>query len=125
MVGRDEGSGGDGGVLVDDARLDEALNGLYGRGVDNATEGANGVGAVDDVAADRSVLHDGGGDHDNIIGRGGELLDDEVDHLAQRGIFVLEEFRDAEEEGRGFLAAPALAGEEQQRQLGEDLGGQG
>jgi hypothetical protein len=121
VVGRDEGGRGDGGVLVDNARLDEALNGLHSRGVNDAAEGADGIGAVYDVAADGRVLHDGRGDHDDIVGRARELLDDQVDHLAQRGILVLEELGDAEEEGRGFLAAPVLAGEEEEGQLGQDL----
>jgi hypothetical protein len=120
VVGGYEGGRGDGGVLVDDARLDETLNGLDGRGVDDTAQGTDGVCAVDDVAADGRVLHDGRGDHDDIVGRAGELLDDQVDHLAERGIFVLEELGDAEEERGGFLAAPALAGEEQQGELGED-----
>lgn len=120
VVRRDEGGGGYRGVLVDNARLDETLDGLDGGGIDNAAQGADGVGAVDDVAADRGVLHDGGGDHDHVVSRAGQLLDDQVNHLAQRGIFVLEQLGDAEEEGGGFLASPALAGEEQQRELGED-----
>jgi hypothetical protein len=121
VVGRDEGGRGDGGVFVDNARLDEALNRLHSRGVNDAAEGADRIGAVYDVAADGRVLHDGRGDHDDIVGRARELLDDQVDHLAQRGILVLEELGDAEEEGRGFLAAPVLAGEEEEGQLGQDL----
>lgn len=120
VVRGDEGGRGHRGVLVDYARLDETLNGLYGRGVDDAAEGADGIWAVHDVAADRRVLHDGRGDHDDIVGGARKLLDDQIDHLAERGIFVLEQLGDAEEEGRGFLPAPALAGEEQQGQLGQD-----
>jgi hypothetical protein len=121
VVRRDEGGRGDRGVLVDNARLNEALDGLDGGGINDAAEGADRIGAVDDVAADAGVLHDGRGDHDDIVGGAGQLLDDQVDHLAQRGILVLEELRDAEEERRGFVASPALAREEQQGQLGEDL----
>lgn len=121
VVGRDERSRGDGGVLVDYARLDQTLDGLDGGSVNDTAESADRIGAVDDVAADRGVLHDGGSNHDDIVGRACELLDDEVDHLAERGIFILEELGDAKEEGGGFLPAPALAGEEQQGELGEDL----
>lgn len=108
------------GVLVDYARLDETLNGLDGGGVDDTAEGADRIRAVHDVAANRRVLHNRRGDHDDIVGGASELLDDQVDHLAERGIFVLEQLGDAEEEGRGFLAPPALAGEEQEGELGED-----
>jgi hypothetical protein len=120
VVRRDESGGGYGGVLVDDARLDETLDGLYGGGVDNAAQGTDGVGAVHDIAANGGVLHDGGGDHDHVVGRARQLLDDQVHHLAQRCILVLEQLRDAEEERGGFLASPALAGEQEQGQLGED-----
>lgn len=120
VVGRDEGGRGYRGVLVDNARLDETLDGLYGGGIDNAAQGTDGVGAVDDIAGDGGVLHDGRGDHDHVVGGASELLDDQVDHLAQRCILVLEQLGDAEEEGGGFLTSPALAGEEQQGELGED-----
>tara|TARA_R110002003_G_scaffold122_7_gene11061 strand:- start:16784 stop:17230 length:447 start_codon:yes stop_codon:yes gene_type:complete len=121
VVRRNERGGGYGGVLVDDARLDEALDCLYGGGVDYSAEGADRIGTVHDVAANRRVLHDGRGDHDDIVGRASELLDDQVDHLAERGIFVLEELRYAKEERGGFLPSPTLAGEEQQCELGQDL----
>jgi hypothetical protein len=121
VVCRDEGGGGHGRILVNNARLDKALNGLHGRGIDDSAEGADRIRAVYDVAADGGVLHDGGGDHDDIVGGPSQLLDDQVDHLAEGGILVLEELGYAEEEGRGFLASPALAGEEQQCELGQDL----
>jgi hypothetical protein len=121
VVRRDECRGGHRGVLVDNARLDETFDRLYGGGVDDSAEGADRIGAVHDIAADRSVLHNGGCDHDDIVGRAGQLLDDKVDHLAERGILVLEELRYAEEECRGFLAPPALAREEQQCELSQDL----
>jgi hypothetical protein len=120
VVRRDESGRGYGGVLVDDARLDETLDCLHSGGIDDAAQGTDSVCAVHDVAADRDVLHDGRCDHDHVVGRAGELLDDQVDHLAQRGILVLEELRDAKEQCGGFLASPALAGEEQQRELGQD-----
>jgi len=121
VVRRDECRRGDRGVLVDNARLDETLDRLHGGGIDDSAEGADRIGAVHDIAADRSVLHDGGRDHDDIVGRARQLLDDEVDHLAERGILVLEELGYAEEEGGGFLASPALAREEQQCELRQDL----
>jgi hypothetical protein len=86
---------------------------LYGGGVNDSAEGADRIRAVYNVAADRGVLHDGRGDHDDIVSGASELLDDQVDHLAERGIFVLEELRDAKEEGGGFLSSPTLTREEQ------------
>ena len=121
MVCRDQRGGGHGRVLVDNACLDKALDGLHGRGIDYSAEGADRIWAVYDIATDGGVLHDGGSDHDDIVGRASELFDDEIDHLAEGGIFVLEELRDAEEEGRGFLSSPALAREEKQSKLCENL----
>lgn len=43
-----------------------------------------------------------------------------MDHLAQAGILVLEELRDAEEEGRGFILGELLAGVEKKGDLGEE-----
>ena len=120
VVRRNESGGGYGGVLVDNARLDETLDRLYGGSINNAAQSTNGVRAVYNIAADRCVLHDGGCDHDNIVGGASELLDDQVHHLAQRCILVLEELRDTEEQCCGFLTSPALACEQQQCQLGED-----
>lgn len=97
MVRRDESGGGYGGVLVDNARLDETLDCLHGGGIDNAAQGTNSVCAVDDIAADGDVLHDGRCDHDHVVGGASELLDDQVDHLAQRSILVLEQLGDTEE----------------------------
>jgi hypothetical protein len=39
-----------------------------------------------------------------------KLLDDEMDHLSQAGIFVLEEFGDTEEEGGRFVRGELLTG---------------
>lgn len=50
----------------------------------------------------------------------GQLLDDKVDHLSQAGIFVLEELRDAEEEGGGFVGRELLAGVEEEGDLGQE-----
>jgi hypothetical protein len=88
--------------------------------INNATQRTNGIGAVDNIAAYGRVLHDAAGDHDDILGGVGQLLDDQIDHLAERGIFVLEQLRDAEEEARGFVGRELLAGEEEQRDLGEE-----
>lgn len=93
VVGRYEGGGRDGGVLVDDCGLHHSLNGLDGgrlelvsachpwyRGarssayIDDAAKGADGIGAVDGIGAASSVFHDGAGDHDDVLGGGREFL---------------------------------------------------
>lgn len=50
--------------------------------IDDAAEGADGIRTVDGVGATASILHDGAGNHNDILGRVGQLLDDKVDHLS-------------------------------------------
>lgn len=88
--------------------------------INNAAQRADGVGAVDGIGAAARVLHDGACDHDGVLGGAGQLLDDEVDHLAQAGIFILEELRDAKEEGRGFGGREFLSRIEEESNLGEE-----
>jgi hypothetical protein len=113
VVRRDEGGRSYRGVLVDNARLDKTLDRLDGGGINNSAEGADRIGAVYDVAADRGVLHDRRCDHDDIVSGAGQLFDDQIDHLAERGILVLEQLRYTKEERGGFVSSPALAREEQ------------
>lgn len=49
-----------------------------------------------------------------------QLLDDKVDHLSQAGIFILEQLRDTEEEGRRFVRWELLARVEQKGNLGKE-----
>lgn len=49
-----------------------------------------------------------------------QLLDGEVDHLPKAGIFILEELRDAEEQGRGFIGRESFAGVQEQGNLSEE-----
>ena len=48
-----------------------------------------------------------------------QLLDDQVHHLAKAGIFVLEQLRDTEEEGRSFIGGEGLALVQEQSDLGK------
>ena len=43
-----------------------------------------------------------------------------MDHLSQAGIFVLEELRDAEEEGGSFVCRKPFAGVEEEGDLGQE-----
>jgi hypothetical protein len=59
--------------------------------INNATEGADRVRAEDHVGAAAGILHDGARDHDDVLGGAGQLLDHQVNHLAETGILILEE----------------------------------
>lgn len=88
--------------------------------VDDATQSTNGIGSEDCVCATSSILHDRTSDHDDILSRVGQLLDDKVDHLAETGILVLEQLRDTEEEGCSFVRGELLSRVEQKGDLGEE-----
>lgn len=88
--------------------------------IDNAAEGPDGVGPVDRIGTASRILHDCARDHDNVLGGAGQLLDDQVNHLAQAGILVLEELRDAKEERRRFGGREFLARIEEQSDLCEE-----
>lgn len=88
--------------------------------VDDTAQGSNGIGSEDGIAAAARILHNGAGNHDDILSRVGQLLDDEVDHLSEAGILVLEELRDAEEKGGGFIGWELLPSIEEKSNLGEE-----
>lgn len=120
MVTRHQSSRRDGRRLVHNGSLDIPLNCLHGGSIYDAAESSNSIGAVDDITSHGSILHNGAGNHDDIFGGVGKLLDDQVDHLAQRGILVLEQFGDAKEEGGCFVGGELLAGREQEREFREE-----
>jgi hypothetical protein len=86
--------------------------------VDDSAQSTDGIGSVDCVAATSGILHNGAGDHDNVLSRIGQLLDDQEDHLPQTGILILEELRDAEEESGGFLFGEYFSPVEEESNLG-------
>jgi hypothetical protein len=49
-----------------------------------------------------------------------QLLDGKVDHLSKAGIFILEELRDAEEQGGGFIGGESFTGVQEQGDFGEE-----
>lgn len=85
--------------------------------INNAAEGANSIWSIDGVSATASILHNGTCDHDDILGGAGQLLNDQVDHLTEACIFVLEQLRDAKEKGRRLGAWELLAGVEEEGDL--------
>lgn len=137
------------GVFIDNGRLHHAFDRLHSRGLDNdilargrsrihafgrselrqltrgwthvddAAQRANCVRAIDSLCTATCILHDRAGNHYYILGGARKLLDNKVDHLAKTGILVLEELRDAEEEGSRFVCRELLARVEKQGNLGQ------
>lgn len=88
--------------------------------INDPAQGSNSIRPVNHVCATASILHNGTCDHDNILGGVGQFLDNKVDHLSQAGIFVLEELRDAEEQGSGFVRRELLARVKKKGNLGQE-----
>jgi hypothetical protein len=85
--------------------------------IDNAAESTDGVRAIENITTDGGVLHDNARRHYNIFGGAGQLLQDEIDHLAQGGVLVLEQLRDAEEERGRLICRELLPGEDEDGNL--------
>ena len=79
-----------------------------------------GICSVNHITPHRRILHNTACDHDDILRSIRQLLDNQVHHLPERGIFVLEQLRNAKEEGCRFIRRELLAGEEEQRDLGQE-----
>jgi len=54
------------------------------------------------------------------LGSLSKFLEDQIDHLAERRVLVLEEFGNAKEKGGGFVGRELLAGEEKYADFGEE-----
>lgn len=87
--------------------------------INNAAESPDCVGSKDNIRTATSILHDRTCDHNSVLGGAGQLLDDEVYHLSQAGIFVLEQLRDTEEEGGGFVCGELFARVYEESDLGQ------
>lgn len=88
--------------------------------INNSAQRPDSIGPVNDVCAAASILHNGTCDHDDILGGVSQLFDDKVDHLSQAGIFVLEELRDAKEQGGSFVGRELLARVEEEGDFGKE-----
>lgn len=49
--------------------------------IDNTAQRSNGVGSVNRIRSTTSILHNRACNHNNILRRVSQLLDDQVDHL--------------------------------------------
>ena len=88
--------------------------------INNPTQSPYSISSINLPTAHSSgILHNTAGNHNDILRLLTQLFDDEIHHLTERGIFILEQLRDAEEEGCGFVLGEFLAGEEQEGDFGE------
>ena len=77
-------------------------------------ESPNGIYPVENVAPHSCVFHYATCDHNDILRSTRKLFDDQVHHLPERRVFVLEKFGDPKEEGRSFVGRKPFAGEEKE-----------
>lgn len=136
MVGRHQRGGRNRRRLIDDSGLDQSLNTMDSRSlyssapitptrkvdayINNAAEGTDSVRAVENITTHGGILHDNTRRHNHILGSPSKLLQDEIDHLAQRGILVLEQLRNAEEERGSLVRGELLPGEQEDGNFGQE-----
>lgn len=87
--------------------------------IDNPAKSTDGVRAVKHITPNGGILHNNARRHDHIFRSSRKLLQDEVNHLTQGGIPILEELRNPEEERGGLVRGELLAGEEEDGNLRE------
>jgi hypothetical protein len=87
--------------------------------INNAAERSDGIGPVQNIAPNCGVLHNDTRRHDHIFGGASQLLQDQIHHLPQWRVFVLEKLGDSEEEGGGFIRRELLPGEHEDSDLRE------
>ena len=93
---------------------------MYCAGINNSTKRTDSICSIDNITAHLTILHDTACHHDNILGSVGQLFDDQVYHLAQASVFVLEQFGDTKEQRSGFVGGESFAREEQQGNFGQE-----
>jgi len=139
MVGRDQGRRGYRRGLVDDGGLDVALNSLDcgclsvsisilllnpnpypSTYINDSAQCSDSIGSVYHVASHGGILHNTTRDHNDIFCGVCQLLDDKVDHLSKGGIFILEQLRDAKEEGSCFIGGKLFTSEQKKGNLGQE-----
>ena len=87
--------------------------------VDYPTKSSDGISSIENVTSDRRIFHDTACHHDSIFSCICQLFNNQVNHLPQGGIFVLEELRDAKKEGCCFIGWELLPGKEKESNLGK------
>ena len=88
--------------------------------INNTAKGPNRICPVQDITANGGILHDDTGRHDRILRGICQLLQDQVDHLSQRGILILEEFRDTEEQRGGLVRGELFPSKHEDTDLGQE-----
>lgn len=87
--------------------------------VNDTAQRPDGVRAEDGIGTTASILHNSASDHDDVLGRVGQLLNHQMHHLPQAGIFVLEKLRDTEEQGRCLRSRELLTRVEEKSDFGQ------
>lgn len=75
---------------------------------------------IQNIASDRGIFHYAASDHDDIFCGVCQFLYDQIHHLPQGGIFVLEKLGYAEEKGGGLVRRESLPSKEEQRNFGKE-----
>lgn len=88
--------------------------------VNDPAKRPNRICPVQNITANRGILHDNTGGHDRILCRLRQVLENQIHHLSQRGILILEELRNAKEQRRRLVRRELLPGEDEDSNLGQE-----
>lgn len=93
---------------------------MTGAYINDAAQRADSIRPVENITANSGILHNNTGGHDRVLCGICQLLQDQVYHLAQRGILVLEQLRDAEKERRGLICRELLPRKQEHSNLRQE-----
>lgn len=88
--------------------------------IDNPTKRPNRIRPVQNITTNSRILHDNTRRHDRILRGIRQLLKNQIHHLSQRGVLILEQLRDTEEQRGSLVRGELLPGEHENRDLGQE-----
>lgn len=88
--------------------------------INNSTKRPNRIRPVQNITTNSRILHNNTRRHDRILRGTRQLLKNQIHHLSQRGVLILEQLRDTEEERGSLVRGKLLPGEQENRDLGQE-----
>ena len=83
------------------------------------TQCPDGIGTIEDIASNSSIFHNATSDHDDIVCGASQFFENQIHHLSQTGIFVLEKLRNAKEQIGCFIFGESFASEQEENDFGK------
>lgn len=88
--------------------------------INNPTKRPDRIRPIQNITTNSRILHNNTRRHNRILRGICQLLQDQIDHLSQRGVLILEQLRDTEEKRGGLVRRELLPGEQENGDLGQE-----